>query len=650
VTIGVALSVVLLFVGLVSVLAVPVRVRVEPPPDELSLSDSLFQLRLGERSLLREGRHLLRARLEGYASLETEYVVADAPSQEFVFRLSPLPGRVEVRTQPVSGVGLLVDGERRETSPVDLELAAGPHRIELDGGPRFQAASVDFEVEGLGANQELLLTLTPAWAEVSVRSKPPGAEVLVDGEPAGVTPTVLELLAGEHRLELHHPDFKSVAQRVTVEANTPLELPEVVLGAAPGRAAIESRPSGATVTVNDNYRGKTPIEVTLDPGDHSVQLHKPGHRRASRSMRVASKETSRISIPLEPIRGVVEVRVEPVDAVVSVDGREVGRGSQTLELLATSHVIEVSKPGYGTERLTVTTHEDLRGRVEVTLQTLAAIREANRPKAIDTAAGRIVLVRPGSFQMGASRREPERRANEVLHDVELTRPFYIGTREVTNAEFRVFAPGHESASALGSLDADELPVVGVSWADAARFCNWLSNRDGLPPTYVEQGGTLAAARPLTTGYRLPLEAEWAWVARYGGGERGEAPRYPWGDEFPPRSGTENYADLSAQGTLTNLIPSYRDDFPTTAPAAEAAVGPLGLRGLGGNVSEWMHDRYGIPRTAPVRDPTGSASGETHVIRGGSWRDWSPAELRLTFRDHGSDGRDDVGFRIARYAD
>jgi formylglycine-generating enzyme required for sulfatase activity len=473
---------------------------------------------------------------------------------------------------------------------------------------------------------------------------------VVDGEPAGVTPTVLELLAGEHRLELHHPDFKSVAQRVTVEANTPLELPEVVLGAAPGRAAIESRPTGATVSVDGSYRGKTPIQVTLDPGDHRVQLHKPGHRRASRSVRVASKETSRISVPLEPIRGVVEVRVEPVDAVVSVDGRELGSGSQTLELLATSHVIEVSKPGYGTERVTVTAREDLPGLVEITLRTLAAIREASRPKVIDTAGGRIVLVRPGRFQMGASRRERDRRANEVLHDVELTRPFYIGTREVTNAEFRAFAPGHRSGSSLSSLDADELPVVGISWAYAARFCNWLSDRDGLAPAYVEQGGKLAAARPLTTGYRLPLEAEWAWVARYGGGERAEAPRYPWGDAFPPPSGAGNYADLSAQGTLTNLMPSYRDGFPTTAPAAQAALGPMGLRGLGGNVSEWMHDRYGISRAAAVRDPTGSGSGETRVIRGGSWRDWSPAELRLTFRSHGSDGRDDVGFRIARYAD
>ena len=74
--------------------------------------------------------------------------------------------------------------------------------------------------------------------------------------------------------------------------------------------------------------------------------------------------------------------------------------------------------------------------------------------------------------------------------------------------------------------------------------------------------------------------------------------------------------------------------------------------MGGNVSEWVNDYYDIRahRGEPVIDPTGPISGNRRVIRGASWALGSRAELRLTYRDAGSDGRLDVGFRIARYVD
>ena len=66
--------------------------------------------------------------------------------------------------------------------------------------------------------------------------------------------------------------------------------------------------------------------------------------------------------------------------------------------------------------------------------------------------------------------------------MQLTRAFYLGEKEVTNAEFRRFRAAHDSGVAEGtSLNGDEQPVVNVSWEDAARYCNWLSALAGLPP-------------------------------------------------------------------------------------------------------------------------------------------------------------------------
>jgi len=78
----------------------------------------------------------------------------------------------------------------------------------------------------------------------------------------------------------------------------------------------------------------------------------------------------------------------------------------------------------------------------------------------------------------------------------------------------------------------------------------------------------------------------------------------------------------------------------------------GLYDMGGNVAEWTNDVYTIPAAnGEVQvDPTGSQSGDNYVIRGASWTQSKIGDLRLSRRDYGQAGRDDVGFRIARYAE
>ena len=64
----------------------------------------------------------------------------------------------------------------------------------------------------------------------------------------------------------------------------------------------------------------------------------------------------------------------------------------------------------------------------------------------------------------------------------------------------------------------------------------------------------------------------------------------------------------------------------------------------------MHDYYEIPGSAETTDPLGPESGDYHVIRGASWQKGTVTDLRLSFRDYGSAGRQDLGFRIARFAE
>jgi formylglycine-generating enzyme required for sulfatase activity len=342
-------------------------------------------------------------------------------------------------------------------------------------------------------------------------------------------------------------------------------------------------------------------------------------------------------------------------------------------------VLEVRKPGFVTHRATVTPRPGLPQEIAVTLRegaapepavataaTAAAAAAAGAAVAGGTAAPaattgalaptvrskaghELRLVPAGEFTMGSPRREAGRRANESQRAVRLERRYYLGLREVTNAEFRQFRPSHRSGFVLQqTLDLDRQPVVGVTWQDAAAFCNWLSAQDGLEPAYVEQAGRLVPVVPLNTGYRLPTEAEWEWAARSGGGA---LRKYPWGDALPVPPGAGNFADRRAQPLVAQIIADLDDGFAATAPVGSFAANPLGFFDMGGNVAEWALDLYTVqPAASTVAvDPVAAGAGAVRVIRGSSWQHSGVTELRLAFRDYGDGRRNDLGFRIARFA-
>ena len=236
--------------------------------------------------------------------------------------------------------------------------------------------------------------------------------------------------------------------------------------------------------------------------------------------------------------------------------------------------------------------------------------------------------------------------------VELERPFYIGTHEITNAEFRLWKEEHTSRAMRGqTLDMDRQPVANVSWLEAAIFCNWLSRRQGLPLFYIEQNGLVTGINVDAHGYRLPTEAEWAFVAKID--MNGNTKMFPWeGEQYPPPEVVANYADQSAAKFMSFTLSNYNDGYPTSAPVGSFDANGKGIHDLGGNVAEWISDYYEIrtSRDGPELDPTGPMSGSRHVIRGASWAMGSRSELRLSYRDGGTDPRMDLGFRIARYVD
>ena len=631
-----------------------VAIKVDPVPESIEISGRLPTFKLGERYLAQPGSYQLSARQTGYRDLEESIEISDEASQIRYFTMEKLPGLLSISTRPIDGVQVTIDGQVAGTTPLaDVELRPGLREIVVQSD-RYLEHRTEVEIEGRSIKQALDIELTPRWSAVTFRSNPEGALVLIDGEHTGETPITTDLFAGTYEVELRKDGYEPWRKKVDVAANEPQALPEVMLEVAAGVLSLRSVPTEASVTVDREYRGQTPVDLSILPNQPTtVTLSKMGYESASRTVDLEPAEEESVTIKLIPKRGRIHVQSQPADAVLYVNGQSKGAANQQLTLTAIPHAIAIKKKGYEDYRATITPKVGFPQEISVELKKIGAAKVESMASVITTSEGHeLRRVSPGRFTMGASRREQGRRANENLRKVELSRAFYLGVKEVTNEQFRRFLASHSSGIVQRfSLDGDDRPVVQITWEQAARYTNWLNAKESLPPAYIEKGDTLVAVEPLPASYRLPTEAEWAWSARFAG--RTSASKYPWGTSFPPTLESGNYADVSAQSLVANTLSTYNDQFPVTAPVARFKPNGLGLYDLGGNVAEWCHDYYTIypsAETKAVIDPLGPSSGKHHVVRGSSWRQASISALRLTYRDYADKGRLDVGFRIARYAE
>ena len=627
-----------------------VYIDTEPKTARISV-DGFLQLKLADRYLLRAGDYEVDIDADGYYPIAQQLNVGGEQSQQFSFQLQRLPGHLRVDTGEVAGAQVFLDADLKGDAPLTIrDVPHGEHEVRINAD-RYFPFQDSVLVEGLDKEQSLVVDLLPAWADVEFASVPVGADVVVDDELVGQTPLSVQILQGKHAVRVKLAGYKVWQDDISVIASQAMSLADIKLAPADAVVFLVSEPPRANTTVDGEYQGLTPLELALSPGKQStIRLFKQGYRPASRQVTLSSGDEQRLDVKLVAELSSVDFNVTPADAKLYINGRLRGAAKQTVQLSARTHRIEIRKEGYVDYETRVTPRAGIAQQINVTLKTLRQAKIERIKPVIKTSAGQsLKLFYPFGFTMGASRREPGRKANETLRRVELKRPFYLGLHEVTNEQYRLFEKGHASGTVKStSLDTESQPVVQITWEQAARYCNWLSSSESLTPFYTQQGKRIVGFNAGADGYRLPTEAEWAWAARALGGS--SLLKFPWGKALPPPEDSGNYADDFAAGLFAKIIRNYKDGYLVSAPVGSFPADRKGLYDLGGNVAEWVHDYYDIAigASATPVDPLGPKNGEFHVIRGASWGHGAISELRLSFRDYDTKAREDVGFRLARY--
>ncbi|MDC3335965.1 SUMF1/EgtB/PvdO family nonheme iron enzyme [Opitutales bacterium] len=228
----------------------------------------------------------------------------------------------------------------------------------------------------------------------------------------------------------------------------------------------------------------------------------------------------------------------------------------------------------------------------------------------------MLWVEPGTFTMGSPTTETGRGTNETEHNVTLTKGFYLGKYEVTQAQYEAVMTGNtDSLSATPSQwpNNPNRPVEKVSWADAQIFLTRLN---------AQQSANI----PAGWAYVLPTESQWEYACR-----AGTTTMYSWGN------------DINA--TRANYLAS---GLSQTRDVGYYAANPWGFFDMHGNVWEWTADWFqaAYPTGNPVVNPTGPASGSFRVKRGGSWsNDGTSLRSAERFDDTPSDRSRNIGFRV-----
>ena len=578
-----------------------------------------------------------------------ETVVLDRATESPVrVTLQPRPGSISIELsfllkEARAEYSLLANNTQRyEVIPELIELPAGLHELRVQGPHEYDSTQF-VEVIGYGEKQVVSFAAMPRGS-FSVKVVPDAGDIKLNGKLVGSGEVRQSVVAKSHILEFELSGYVNKRLPFAVEANSHIDLGTVNLASAPGTVYFVSKPTDASIIVDGHFVGSTPSQLRFDQASVKVELRKPNFHSETRTVQILPGDTITQEFELEEIRFDVKVSAHPPAVLVLNDKRH-GLTPQTVNVTAGDSLV-VRKEGYASQSITIAPEEHQAKELDFELVELAQ-QEYNEAPELVRVLDSIQLKKfpTAKFRLLVPRYLMEDDRQRV-REFEITRPFYFGVHEIRRKEYAKFD------TSIKTTSADEnLPITDISWLDAAKFCNWLSELEGRTPAYAIGSGASVSVDLGSNGYRLPSEAEWELITYYHFAEEKAVGPFTWGEGTKPPSLVGNLAGFESRRALRGHIPEYGDSHQELAPVGSYRRNFNGIHDLVGNAAEWVFDYFGTTYEGwdeALIDPMGPSRGIDRIVKGANFQTMTLLETAINFRRTVGFKDETVGFRIARW--
>jgi len=219
---------------------------------------------------------------EMYETYEGSFTIEEGKTNDLDIRIKPAFAGLTIEINP-KDADIYIDKQKTALGSYFGRLNKGMHVIEAKHAKYYEQSRSITIIEG--ENQELKIDLKPRTGVLSVRTFPPKADIMIDGEEQGQSPKFIkDLIIGQYRVELAMEGYARHMENVTITENETTTM-DVTMESS-RKVTINSDPEGASVYIDGNLTGSTPLEADLSFGQHKIKVTRNGCNDDERTIEV----------------------------------------------------------------------------------------------------------------------------------------------------------------------------------------------------------------------------------------------------------------------------------------------------------------------------------------------------------------------------
>ena len=573
--------------------------------------------------LLPVKKYRVKVELEKYLPVEQE-IDGTQPAKLYTLnlKLQKNTGYLKINSN-MKDLIVEIDGEVTKQE-AQYELESGNHSIRVTASncseyttqvniTRGKTSSIKANLEKLTG--EVILYVTPSDA------------LVVIGVANYENARKFELEPGNYKMHLSSDLYDTKTIDLVVQKGKTNRV-NVQLVKNAGMLSMTRRPESAKIVIDGKDYGATD-KIELRSGSYHLEaVVDSSYHPFAENISITKNKTTTLKVDVKRRKGVFLFNSIPFNTKV----RLLQKGETKFEFNGTGiieelpvgrYVVLVQSPGHRSVRSEMMIEENKNYILDLKLE--QGVDEILRTETT-AAPAFLKKIDGGYFEMGATPEQGNGTRMELPVRTVAVNMFYIGTTEVTQGLWNEVMGENPSHFKSDHVD-NSLPVENISWLEAVKFCNKLSEKEGLTPCYKIDDAVVSCNFE-ANGYRLPTEGEWEYAAR--------------GDDSTAQfifSGSKKVEEVA-------WIKSNSDK--RTHPVAQKSPNKNGLYDMTGNVAELCNDFYDKYNPADLLNPKGPETGKKISIRGGSWNS-TEGKARISARESNGTGarKSTTGLRLVR---